>query len=508
MTVRIDGLAAWSRPFGIGLLLAAAAISIVLPPGWLALVLGVLAFLILARDPRLGLLPAGMAVMLALPYDRAANNDLLRIADFPVRPHDMIAVLALLLGATTARWRMPRSTMALALGVLLTLGLAGMAVGLAFANDFRDIFRDARWWFLYAAGLAALVWKIPRPAILRGLLLGTVVFAAVAVIAVVLPPFDGGLKDRALTFDRGLLRMQFGNSLFLLPSAALAATIAIRRGSLLAMLTLLLLLTAVMLTFTRTFVPVTMTSVLLAAVWAGMQGKERRRRIGRVLVVAMVAGGATATGMALYFGQSVVADAVGYRAAPNASPVSSPQPGASATTPALPTLVPLVTPMPSSEIVDPMNRFLFRGTKAFSMLFGGRFVSYAHAMAIMAEHPATGAGLGSLVQVNYAFGGEEFDTEGMLPNVDNAYLTVGMKAGVPGIAVLGALLLWPLVVWWHGGLGRLAPWFVPAWLGILMLTMTQSFATLGYGPYGLSLLLALSGLGYAASKEARARFQL
>ena len=37
---------------------------------------------------------------------------------------------------------------------------------------------------------------------------------------------------------------------------------------------------------------------------------------------------------------------------------------------------------------------------------------------------------------------------------------------------------------------------------------SQSFATLGCGAYGLSLLLALSGLGYAASKEARARRQL
>ena len=70
----------------IGYLLSAAAsgVSIVLPPGWPAIVLGVGASAVLARDPPLGPLPAGMIVILALPYDRAANNDLLRLTGIPL----------------------------------------------------------------------------------------------------------------------------------------------------------------------------------------------------------------------------------------------------------------------------------------------------------------------------------------------------------------------------------------------------------------------------------------
>jgi hypothetical protein len=38
-------------------------------------------------------------------------------------------------------------------------------------------------------------------------------------------------------------------------------------------------------------------------------------------------------------------------------------------------------------------------------------------------------------------------------------------------------------------------WFLAAWLAILALTMTQSFAVSGYGPFGIALLAALPFVG-------------
>ena len=53
----------------------------------------------------------------------------------------------------------------------------------------------------------------------------------------------------------------------------------------------------------------------------------------------------------------------------------------------------------------------------------------------------------------------------------------------------------------------LRAWLVPAWLGILAMTMTQSFATTGYGPFVLGLLAVLPLLGYTDRRDARARDQ-
>jgi hypothetical protein len=88
--------------------------------------------------------------------------------------------------------------------------------------------------------------------------------------------------------------------------------------------------------------------------------------------------------------------------------------------------------------------------------------------------------------------------------VDDAYLTVGLKAGGIGIAAFAIVLLVPLIGWAVGRRNRSYRWFVPAWLGVIVLTVTQSFATTGYSPFVLSLLVVTAGgLGYA-SRSTRA----
>ena len=79
-----------------------------------------------------------------------------------------------------------------------------------------------------------------------------------------------------------------------------------------------------------------------------------------------------------------------------------------------------------------------------------------------------------------------------------------MKAGVIGIIAFGVMLLSGLI----GALrGRrwLRVWLVPAMLGLGVLTFTQSFATTGYGPFVLGLLIVLPVLGYTDKSAARAR---
>ncbi len=468
---RLSGAVGWL------LLLMAGGVSIVLPPGWMAILLAAAAFVAFARDPRLGPLPAGLAVILALPYDRAANSYLLHLAGVPVRPQDAVMVMALVMGGASATWRLPRRPIVFAMGAFLSLGLIALVVGVVGGNDPHDVLRDARWWFLYGAGLVALLWDVPRQAIFRGLLVGMTVFALVAVATVLLPAFDGGLKERALIYDRGTLRMQFGNSIFLLPAAALAVHSFVRRGSRRNAVAALLFLVAVALSLTRTFLGVAAMTVVAAGAWSAIRAYGPKRTIASIgavlLVVAVCVGG----GVALVSVQAPARDSLSSA-------------GAS----------------PGGEGDQPVDRLLFRGAR--STLGGavtGRLTEYANAIGSVSHSGVLGGGLGTLVDAKQTFGGEAFHTPGKLPNVDNASLTVGLKAGVPGIAVFLTMLLWPVVVMIHGRLRRLTPWFMPAWLGVLALTMTQSFAAIGYSPYGLSLLLAVTGLGYAASSEARAR---
>ena len=110
--------------------------------------------------------------------------------------------------------------------------------------------------------------------------------------------------------------------------------------------------------------------------------------------------------------------------------------------------------------------------------------------------------MGATVVAEYRFGGETFATPGRLPNVDDAYLTAGMKAGFPAMIALALLLLWPALLGLRYLRGRTSRiWWLSAWLGILALTVTQSFATTGYGPFLLGMLVVIFGRGYPSTRR-------
>ena len=121
-------------------------------------------------------------------------------------------------------------------------------------------------------------------------------------------------------------------------------------------------------------------------------------------------------------------------------------------------------------------------------------MTYRAALDVIDDAPILGSGLGTLVPTDYTFGGSRPSTPGMQPGVDDAYLTVAMKTGVIGTILFMAMMAWPILAALRRRRDRLAWWFLPAWLGILGLSLTQSFATTGYGPFGLALLLVLIDL--------------
>ena len=433
-----------SRPWLAWLALAAAgAATVAFEPSAWQVVLAAAATIIFARDPRLGPLPAAMLVVLALPYDRAANNDLLRIAGYPLRPQDVAIGLGILLALPLLR-RPSVSVPLVAIGVFLCVGVGALVHGYAADFPLRDVLRDSRWWFLYAAGLVALASRVQRSQVLRALVWGSASFAILAVATTILPPFAGGLKERALIYDSGILRMQFGNTAFLLPALALALWLLLRRPSMRSGTLFLLLGVAAVLSLTRTFMIVV---VLVIVAMLVAETVIRRQRGGALRNLAAV-------GLVLF----ALAGGVGFNLARSLE---------------------------------------------------GRFATYARAVEVVQAAPLVGHGLGTLVRAPYDFGGEQFATPGWLPNVDNAYLTVGMKAGALGIAAFGAMLLTPALAFLpKRRLRRLAPWLLPAWAGVLLLTLTQSFATTGYSPFALSFLLALGSIGYASSKTVHARPQV
>src|SRR5919106_1457990 len=203
------------RWVGIALLLIAAASVIVLPPGWPTIGLAAAAWLALARDERLGGLLAAAVVILALPYDRAADVGVMRVAGIPVRPHDVVVGLGLLTGLPSLR-RLRVTPAVLLLGLFLAVGLGALLLGLLNDQAPRDILRDARWWGLYAGGLLLAGMRRPTHDVIRAVLIGLAVFAVLVIAATLLPAFEGGIKSRAMAFDFGILRMQFGPTAFLL----------------------------------------------------------------------------------------------------------------------------------------------------------------------------------------------------------------------------------------------------------------------------------------------------
>jgi hypothetical protein len=163
----------------------------------------------------------------------------------------------------------------------------------------------------------------------------------------------------------------------------------------------------------------------------------------------------------------------------------------------------------SRQPTPPLERLLFgeEGSDLDAILgsgaSGGRLATYRNAYEILEGNPVMGGGMGQQVEVQFATRPGRVFTPGQQPGVDNAYLTAGVKAGVAGIATLGALLLLPL---WRAlrGVPPAPAWYVAGWLGLLALTLTQSFAVSGYAPFGVALLAALAFLPRRASGEARA----
>ena len=461
-----------SRASLIALALAAAAHAL-LPASLLQIGLAVVAFLLFARDRRYGILGAAILILLALPFDRAANNDLLRFASIPLRPHDVVAGLAIV-GALPALRRVKLSTSTVLLGAFLGIGVVALAIGFMVGNEPRDILRDARWWFLYGIGLIALGMPQQRTPILRGLIVGATAFALVAAFVTILPAFEDGLKYRSLIYDKPALRMQFGNSAFLIPAACYVGWRWFHRPSWATSAWLLLIFAAVALSLTRVLIVLAAGSLVLGLVWWSHGGRAFLRRA--VATVGLVVAG-LAIGTMLNLLHPVVGVLAG-----------------------------IDQPVDSGRGI--FDRLTFGGSTGADAIASGRFETYAEAISRIRTSPVLGLGMGSLIDVDYRFGGAEYATPGKLPNVDNAYLTVGLKAGLVGIVAFAALLLWPLGAWRRRRHDRVTRWLLPAWIGILGLTMTQSFATTGYSPFVLALLIiVLGGFGYASSRRSRAADQ-
>ncbi len=461
---------------GIVALVGAAGATIVSGTTPASILLAGIAVVLLAGHPTLGPLGAAAVVILTVPFDRAANAYLPRIAGIPVRPQDLAVLIGFGLCLPSVRLRQPRAGVsAWLLVAFIAIGMVALVGGFVGGNDGRDILRDARWWFLYGSGLVLLF--LPptvRAQVVRGVLLGALGFAVVIVITSVLPAVPGGLRARAEEFDLGLLRLQYGNSVFLLFLLARWTSDWIR-GHTAAIAPLTLASLAVMLSLTRTFMVVSAAVVLLVvlasltAAHVRSPGVRRRASLARIGVAVAVV--PLSLGMALAINMGTV-------------------------TPAL---------KPAAE--DPFGRITFGNEESgWESIASGRLRTYQRALEVITANPLGGSGMGATVVADYAYGGEQFATPGRLPNVDNAYLTAGMKAGLPAMAILGLLLAWPALRGLRYFRGRMARiWWLPAWFGILVLTATQSFATTGYGPFLLGMLVVVFGSGYASRSVRLAR---
>jgi O-Antigen ligase len=460
---------------GVAALALAIALAIALPPTLLSFLLGIVAVVGLARVPSLGVLPAGLLAVLAVPYGRAAENGLAEIAGIPVRFHDGAVIAAVLLALPAIR-RIPLDRwIGRLLAAWLVLGLVALGIGFLGDNALRDIFRDVRWWSLYAVGLVALAVGAPRPAILRGLLIGVTIFALVLFVAALLPAFPSGLKARAMTYDWGLLRLQFSNSAFVVPAIAWVVDRLLHRATRRDVAWLALLAGAVVLSLTRMSI-FAMLGVMGLTVLVALVVPSPGARLGRTLRGVALVAVALVAGAVVAFGTLAVGD-----------PPPPAEPGE-----------------PVTGVNDPVDRIFFQDPNSDVDAIGrGRLVTYRAAVAEIDDAPILGGGLGQLVPIDFTFGGSEPATPGKQPGVDNAYLTAALKAGIIGAALLAAIAAWPLLANVRRLRGRIARWYLPAWLGVVGLTMTQSFATTGYGPFGFALLAVLLALPPSAALAAR-----
>jgi O-antigen ligase len=442
-------------------------LTILFPPSLLSAALGVVAVAGLAREPRLGVLPAALLALLAVPYGRAAENGLASIAGVPLRFHDGAVLAALVLALPMLRRLDLRSLVARAVLAWLAVGVVAIAIGVVEGQGARDILRDARWWFLYGFVLLALAGGVRRPQILRAVLLGSTIFGLAILATAVLPAFDGALKERAMAYDWGLLRLQFSNSIFLVVAIAWVVDALLRKPRWLHAALFVLLAGTILISLTRMSI-FGMAGVvglsLLVAIATGAANGEVITAVRRSAVVVALLG----LSGAIALGTFTFATMTPERATPG-------------------------QPAPRTEA--PLDRIFFQGpSSSVAAIERGRIATYRAAVAVIGERPITGHGLGTLVAFNYVPGGGRPATPGMQPNVDNAYLTVAMKAGLVGALVFALLVAVPLLEILRRRSDGSIRWFAIAWLGVLALTMTQSFATTGYGPFGLALLIAYVAL--------------
>lgn len=476
---------------GIVTLVVTAVLTIASGTTPVSIALSGISVVLLAGHPSLGPLGAAAIVMLTLPYDRAANGYLPRVATIPIRPQDLAVLLGVALTLPFIRLRRPKMSVAgWLLVAFVAIGLVAVVAGFLSANDTRDTLRDARWWFLYGSGiLLVFLPATARAQVLRGVLAGALGFAAVMVATAVLPVMPDGVKARAQEFDFGLLRLQYGNSVFLLVPLAWSAFAWIR-GQTWALAPLILASLAVMLSLTRTLMLVSMAIVLLVVLATLIEVYRRRDRTTSSWPFARVAAAVAVLPVTLLAALTIISA--------NPVPTATPRP-----TPGAPLPGPNA---PAAE--DPFGRVTFDNDESgWGSIVGGRLKTYMRAVDIIVADPVGGAGMGATVLAEYQFGGEKFATPGRLPNVDNAFLTAGMKGGVPALVVLLGVIFWPLLRGLRN-LGRIRRiWWLPAWLAIVALTMTQSFATTGYGPFLLGMLVVVLGRGYASTRVRRAAAQ-
>ena len=469
------------EPIGVLALLAAMVLVITTPPGWAIIGLAALATVGLAGNRRLGWIGAGLLLLMALPFGRGADVSPLQVGSVPVRPADAVIVVAILGALPSVRFRDRGRVLLAAVAVWLAVGGVAVVVGLVGGNALRDVLRDVRWWGLYLAGGVALLAGVRRDQVLRGLLLGLSAFAVLVIVAALAPAFGGGLKDLALQYDRGTLRLQFGNSAYLVPAVAYVTYRLLRSPKPWRIAWLMLLLVAQITSLTRTSILVTAGVMGLVGLIELVQRRKRSDLLRTLRLGALIA--ATA---ALAFVVGVGISTVGTPATYGADGTGSPE--------------------------QPLNRVTFTDPQSdITVIVGsvrtqGRFATYLHALRAIEVSPVLGRGQGALVDVAFAYNTSRAYTVGKQPGVDDAYLTAALKAGAIGMAALLAMLLLPL--WRSAREGRLRGWFLPGWIGVLLLTVTQSFAVSNYGPFAVSLLAALPFAAYTARRASAARRQV
>ncbi|MGH2384352.1 MAG: hypothetical protein ACRDGB_04790, partial [Candidatus Limnocylindria bacterium] len=483
---------------GYALLLATLANVLFFPNGWLPIWLAGGATALLSFDRKLGPIGAALMVMLAMPVGRGSEVGLPRIlGDVPVRAHDLVPMLGMVLAvpAVVRNLRGParlRWDAVVPVAVFAAVGVMALAIGLLGDQAMRDIVRDARWWAFYGVGLIALLAGIPRSTIIRALIWGMTIYCAVILIGLLMPLFHGGLKYGAYAYDPRM-RLHYGQAVFLLVAIPFVVDRVVRRPTVPLMALLALLAAGIAVTLTRTLLAGVVSVGLLTAAWTAFT-IVRPALPGRPSLVRAMALRVASAALAVLVGIS--GGFAVYQAGVRIwTPDWAYSAEAGVTRSGAPT---------DSRPVRPSLGRVFEDTAnaGFDAQAGGRLASYAEAFSDTAESPVVGHGMGQLARISWAWGGFRASTPGSQPGVDNAYLTVGLKAGAVGVAAFAAMFLWSLRLSLRRSLRRLQTWFVPAWLAILGLTLIQSFAVSGYAPFALSLLAILPALSPRRNRSA------